>query len=654
MVSPNTILQGRYRIVQQLGAGGMGAVYQAMDENLSCVVAVKETFATTDGHRRAFKREAELLANLTHPALPRVTDHFTLDKEQFLVMQFISGNDLAELLTLRERPFSTARVLEWADQLLDALEELHSYKPPIIHRDIKPANLKLTKKGKIILLDFGLAKGIAGQMSTIEGEHSGLSVYGYTRQYAPLEQIRGAGTDPRSDLYSLVATLWTLLTGEIPLDALARIEEKEEGKPDPLPLASELNSEVPHAVALILQKAMSVNRNSRYASAVEMRKSLHDALEAERQRLADYSQQVGEARTLREPAPTSGPPTSGPLELPPTSAAPQPTENSKENASLAPQRKHEHVPTIVSPRPNVPSWDGQTAAPSTTSVASPLTSRTRGSRKIIFIVAALVLAITGAVVMWLMSSRTNERQAKNQQGGQQATGKESNPTPPAGMAYVPGGEFTLGRDAGDEYERPAHKVTVRPFFVDQYEVTNEDYAKFVKGTNHRAPSNWVGGSYTAVVGRKPVTGVSWDDASDYAKWAGKRLPSEEEWEFAARGTDGRIYPWGNEWKQGLANADEASRSLTDAGSSKGASPFGAYDMVGNAWEWTASKLAAYPSGQLPKQPLSGDLRVIRGGSYVESKNEATTTYRRGYPARGQYDYGNTGFRCAKDVAGSSK
>src|SRR5687767_3584294 len=126
MISPNTILQGRYRIIQQLGAGGMGAVYQAMDENLSCVVAVKETFAATDEQRRAFKREAELLANLTHPALPRVTDHFTLDNGQFLVMQFVSGNDLAELLSLRERPFSSNTVVEWADQLLDALEELHS------------------------------------------------------------------------------------------------------------------------------------------------------------------------------------------------------------------------------------------------------------------------------------------------------------------------------------------------------------------------------------------------------------------------------------------------------------------------------------------------------------------------------------------------
>jgi formylglycine-generating enzyme required for sulfatase activity len=652
MIPPNFILQGRYRIIQQLGAGGMGAVYQAMDENLSCVVAVKETFATTEEHRRAFKREAELLANLNHPALPRVTDHFALEAGQFLVMQFISGNDLAELLTLRERPFSTDKVLEWADQLLDALEELHSYKPPIIHRDIKPANLKLTRKGRIVLLDFGLAKGIAGQMSTVEGDHSGLSVYGYTRQYAPLEQIRGAGTDPRSDLYSLGATLWTLLTGDIPPDALARIEEKEDGKPDPLRLADELNPKVPRPVAVVLHQAMAVNRNARPKSATEMRRALAEALEAGRQRAATYSEQVAEARTLRPPVPGSQPQASGPLELPPTSAAPRPATGTQERPSSS-SGDYEHVQTMVAPRPDLPSWDGEAQTPSASFAVSLSGSQRSGSRKRLLIALSFVVALAGAVTIWLLSSRSDQGQPQPTNGQEQAAREGNYRTPPLGMVYVPGGEFTAGRDQGDEHERPAHKVTVSPFFIDQYEVTCEDYARFVRATARRAPPRWTGGNYPAGAARKPVTGVTWDDATDYAKWAGKRLPTEEEWEYAARGTDERLYPWGNEWQRASANADEASRALSDVGAFKGASPFGAYDMVGNAWEWTASALKAYPGGRLPAQ-LGGELRVIRGGSYVESKNEATTTYRRGYPARGNYDYGNTGFRCAKDVGGSSQ
>jgi hypothetical protein len=308
MIPPNTTLHNRYRIIQQLGAGGMGAVYQAMDETLSCVVAVKETFAKTEDERRAFKREAELLANLTHPALPRVTDHFTHGSGQFLVMQFIPGNDLAELLTLRERQFATDKVLEWADTLLDALEELHSYRPPIIHRDIKPSNLKLTPKGKIILLDFGLAKGTAGQMSTVDADSSLKSMYGYTRNYAPLEQITGAGTDPRSDLYSLAATAWSLLTGELPPDVLTRVAEREEGNPDPLRPAHEKNADVPQAIADVLHQAMALNRNQRPASAVEMRKLLREAsrtqAEAEEDRrrraLEEAARRLAEEETLRK------------------------------------------------------------------------------------------------------------------------------------------------------------------------------------------------------------------------------------------------------------------------------------------------------------------------------------------------------------------
>ncbi len=216
------------------------------------------------------------------------------------------------------------------------------------------------------------------------------------------------------------------------------------------------------------------------------------------------------------------------------------------------------------------------------------------------------------------------------------------------MAYVPGGEFMMGRDDGDPYERPAHRVAVRPFFIDIYEVTNEDYAKFITATNRVAPHVWTDGTYPAGARRQPVTGVTWDDAIAYAKWAGKRLPTEEEWEFAARGTDGRLYPWGNAWGADLANAERPSGGMADVGFYKGQSPFGVFDMVGNAWEWTASKLTAYKKGQaLPNKP-PGDLRVIRGGSYIEDKNEATTTYRRGYPVSG-VDYDKTGFRCVKDT-----
>jgi tetratricopeptide (TPR) repeat protein len=264
----------------------MGAVYQAIDENLNCVVAVKEAFALGKDHLKAFKREAQLLANLNHPSLPKVTDHFTEADVEFLVMQFIPGHDFAELMAIRERPFAVNQVLEWADSLLDALEELHSHKPPIIHRDIKPSNLKLTPKGKIILLDFGLAKGSAGQMSTLKTGQSGYSLRGYTRHYAPPEQMKKAGTDQRSDLYSLGATLWSLLTARLPPDALERVAEKEDRKQDPLRDADEVNPEVPRGIASVLHRAMALNRSHRPASAARMKELLREAnLEDQKEQL---------------------------------------------------------------------------------------------------------------------------------------------------------------------------------------------------------------------------------------------------------------------------------------------------------------------------------------------------------------------------------
>src|SRR5882672_1488276 len=264
MLSPETILQGRYRIIRQLGQGGMGAVYEALDQRLDTTVALKETLFTEERLRKQFEREARLLARLHHPALPRVSDHFSEGDGQFLVMQFIAGDDLAEMMARKNGPFPPHQVLTWADQLLDALDYLHTQDPQIVHRDIKPQNLKLTGRGQIILLDFGLAKGQAGEISRIT---TAASIFGYTPNYAPLEQIQGQGTDPRSDLYALAATVYHLMTGVKPPDALTRAASLVNGQPDPLQNAHEVNPAVDADVAAVLQRAMSQNRDQRYSSA---------------------------------------------------------------------------------------------------------------------------------------------------------------------------------------------------------------------------------------------------------------------------------------------------------------------------------------------------------------------------------------------------
>jgi serine/threonine protein kinase len=269
MLDPETILQGRYRIVRPLGKGGMGAVYEAIDLRLDATVALKETFAIDERLRRQFEQEARLLAQLNHPALPRVSDYFTEDERAFLVMQFITGVDLAEIIAKQPGPFPRLQVVAWADQLLDALIFLHSRERQIIHRDIKPHNLKLTSNGTIALLDFGLAK--AEPLDRASGDSS---ICGYTRRYAPLEQIQDQGTTPQSDIYALGATLYHLLTGIKPADAVIREAALVNDMADPLRPANEVLPAVGDELAGILIRAMAQNPADRYANAKEFREAL--------------------------------------------------------------------------------------------------------------------------------------------------------------------------------------------------------------------------------------------------------------------------------------------------------------------------------------------------------------------------------------------
>ncbi len=274
MLAPNTILQSRYQIVRLLGQGGMGAVYEATDTRFGSQVALKEALVQSEALRRAFEREAKVLNGLRHAALPYVFDYFEEQARLFLVMQYIPGMDLAELLEIRGRPFDVDLVVSWADQLLGALEYLHTRTPAILHRDIKPRNLKLTPDGHIVLLDFGLVKGTVEQM-TATG-----SVAAFTRAYAPYEQIAGKGTDARADLYSLGATLYHLLTGQPPLDAMWRVDAMLNHNADPLAPAAGRNPSVPEPISLTIASAMQLRREHRPESAAALREYLHAAVRA--------------------------------------------------------------------------------------------------------------------------------------------------------------------------------------------------------------------------------------------------------------------------------------------------------------------------------------------------------------------------------------
>lgn len=260
----NTLLHNRYRILEILGQGGMGSVYRAIDENLGVVIALKENLFTTEEYMRQFRLEAVILANLRHPNMPRVSDHFELgDQGQYLVMDFIEGEDLRNRMD-RLGMISEEDATQIGAAICDALAYLHTRKPPILHRDIKPGNVKITPEGHIFLVDFGLAKVYQGNnQATTTGARA------MTPGYSPPEQYGTARTDPRTDFYSLGATLYAALCGIIPEDGLARAMDNAQLTP-----LRKRNPKVSRRISSAIEKAMAIDPSDRFQSAEEFKKAL--------------------------------------------------------------------------------------------------------------------------------------------------------------------------------------------------------------------------------------------------------------------------------------------------------------------------------------------------------------------------------------------
>jgi formylglycine-generating enzyme required for sulfatase activity len=235
------------------------------------------------------------------------------------------------------------------------------------------------------------------------------------------------------------------------------------------------------------------------------------------------------------------------------------------------------------------------------------------------------------------------------------------------MLLIPAGTYTIGRENESDLEKPQHAVTLPAYFMDRTEVTNEAYKKFVDATSHKPPANWQGQIFPTGRANYPVTGITWQDAADYAVWAGKRLPTEAEWEAAARGPEGWRYPWGNEWLPGQANIgvkagvpakdNEYPPQIMEVGGyPQGASPAGAFDMIGNVWEYTADEFQLYPGNSQTldeviaklKIPIESGViyRVIRGGAF-DGNPDHDASYRGFVIANRAFP--KTGFRCVKDA-----
>ena len=278
LLKPGDILRERYRIVDIIGQGGMGSIYQAQDTRLEGrVTAIKQidtgpndSSEDVQQTRLQFQREASTLARLDHPNLPKVSDYFTENGRDFLVMDFVPGYDLRQVIerALRRDEFlNQQQVLDWAGQIADALAYLHTQNPPVLHRDIKPGNIKLTPNGKIKLVDFGLVKILSPDenrtITIVQGRG--------TAYYTPLEQYgEDTGhTDARSDLYSFGATLYHLLTNRPPVEAKQRFLT-----PSALVRPREINSAVGERTERAVLWAMAMHPDDRPPDIATLREAL--------------------------------------------------------------------------------------------------------------------------------------------------------------------------------------------------------------------------------------------------------------------------------------------------------------------------------------------------------------------------------------------
>lgn len=606
----------RYRIDSVLGVGGMGAVYRATHTLMESEFAVKvlhPELVETEGAIERFRREAIAAQRIRHENAVEVTDFgVTAEKLVYLVMRIVEGRSLHDLI--REQLFDYRRAVEILCQVCAAIHKAHQKN--IIHRDLKPDNIFVQKVGieeRVKVLDFGIAKMLEPERGVNSQQvltKPGLIIG--TPQYMSPEQCQGRELDPRSDIYSLGTIAYEMLCGRRPFLAQHEIEYLSKHLRETTPLLSQFFPNIPPSIERVVMRALEKDPENRFSSAEEFAKELRNA-----------------AREA-ESRPTNPPPTKPDgLDLSSQQTTPLTNQTKRLSPDLPIQETRKFTTTVKSKPPAIKILAG-----------------------------IIALAIGGGIYFALSGNGSNQLQMRSIVDSTNQAASIKNEC--GEMMPIAGGKFIMGYNGGDEDEQPEHEVEVKPYCLDKLEVTNQQYKKFVEATNRRSPTHWKNGTYLPEEALLPVTYVTWLDAVEYAKWSGKRLPTEAEWEFAARnGKKHFLFPWGNEWKEGIANVfrgDETDKPSPVQSFEKDVNDYGVFDLAGNVSEWVQDTFRYYDKSK--KTQIPAELKVYRGGNFIDEAKDSRATKRWSVFQDVPQEYAErvfprVGFRCAKDTPSTS-
>ncbi len=674
------VLDDKYRIDSVVGEGGFGVVYRAHHLGFEQAVAVKclklnKTLepAAHDAFLKKFLAEGRLLHRLSRATADvcqaldvGVATSPKMFETPYLVLEWLDGTTLDKELRGRR---GTTMPLDEAVALLEPAARglAAAHDQGVSHRDVKPANMMLTDVGGRLtmkVVDFGIAK-VPTDETTQASPHDGLGsgMQAFTPRYGAPEQFsrKFGPTGTFTDVYALALILVELVTGGPALDGDDPVQlYVATSDAQHRPTFRNKGVEVSDAVDAVIAKALEIDATKRYVTAGEFWDAIHSVLDRPK------------STSVRPPAISL--PTSGETNIPRAAGVP--------SIASVPQVSEIYVPPA-----------GQSGAnPTGTTGTGTITILLREQRKrrLVWLGAlAVTMIVVVAAFLGMRNAEQQQAQPKPKPSGSVATSPsgspsasasaitsaaeiDAGPAPPHGMVLVPAGKFTMGSDSGSRFEKPQHFVRItRDFYIDTTEVTVEAYAscmkdkacstprfKTMRGRSAPTSINACNGATDPSFARQPINCVNYEQAVMFCKHDGMRLPTEAEWEYAARGSDGRTYPWGegeaHSCRYAITGGAEgpcgARKGTYEVATTiDGKSPFGLYDMSGNVWEWVADDFYDYGKDEQvdPILPPRSQKGVVRGGSWDYSANAAETFSR--LPMERAYALNNVGFRCAKDA-----